>query len=150
MSTISIIYDNFKTILSTIYPNKRELTNPIAIERNADQLLTNGYGLSVGNAVNTNRLVGCQLSVSRDFTITITRQVEGINKDTASLDSAEKSLLEDHLLIINEAYKNGQLNFICTKVNYTSDSGIVEIITDQKKFLMIQIILSVEYFETIL
>lgn len=149
MSTISTIYDNFKTILSTIYPTKRELTNPFSIEKNADQLLTNGYGLQVGNATNTNREVCNKLSVARDFTITITKQVEGINKDTASLDSAEKALLEDHLLIISECQKNAQLNSICSKVNYTSDTGIVEIITDQKKFLMIQILISVEYFETI-
>lgn len=149
MSTISDLYDNLKTILGTVYPAKYELIDPITIEQNPDQLLDNGFALAVGPATNTRREVCNKLSIAREFTVTLTGLVKGMRSDISAQDTAEKNLLEDHLLLVNELYKNQVLDSIYKKLDYLSDTGIVEIVANEKKYLMIQTTIQIEYFETI-
>lgn len=150
MSTISSIYDALQTLVgTTLFPTKLELVNPIDIPANADQILKNGWGIAVGNASNTFRQVSCQLSISRSFTFTLTRQIEAIHIDTAARATTEKALLEDHYTLIKELEKNAQLSGLYKKLDYQSDNGIEEIVADKKSFLMIQTQVEVEYFEAL-
>lgn len=149
MSKISTIYDNVKTRLSTVFPDHYELHNPRNIELNNRLWLTQGQGVLFGSASNTERNLSCRLSIQRDMTITLTRQIYGTDQDLTAKSNTEKQLFEDQYLLIDDLEKDPDLDETTARIAYVSDGGIVEVTFDEVQFLMIQSLFQFEYLETL-
>lgn len=151
MSKISTILDSLRALVKTTLPTRstKELKNPIDILSNDLPSLDSGFGIDVSNGTNTFRQVGCNLSVSRVFNITLTNMVKSIHNDVDSRYTVEKTVLEDHYLLIKELEKNAPFATTYTKLNYLSDSGIIHVDEGKKNFLMMQIQIEIEYTENI-
>jgi hypothetical protein len=149
MSKISTIVDNIGTELATLLgATHKEIVDPILIEANDTLYLRRGYGYVMGAGENSDRQLGCQLSVERDVIITNTIAIHATKSDITAYRAAWKTLLEDQLLIIDLMEKNPTINSVTAKMAFISDNGIEPIFNDKREaFLMIQSIFSFEYFE---
>lgn len=149
MSTISTIVDTIRTRLATVLPSHKKLKNNSNIILNDTLFLAQGQTLQVSSAFNTNRVLGCQLSLTRSVVVSITRQSYGTLRDDALRETTEKALLEDHYLVVKDLEKDPDLNSTCARFVYVSDTGIQEIFIEELQFLMIQITFEFEYFENL-
>lgn len=144
MSNISDIYDSLVTRLQAVFPNHTRLPHSAFLENNPSFFLRQGYGVHFGPAVNPERLVGCQYSIDRSFLVSLTREDVATNLDPVVTATAQKNLMEDLKLIIDDLHQNTTFKF-----RYVSDGGIIPVFDDKKKFLFIENVFNVEYFETI-
>lgn len=149
MSQISTIYDGIVTRLTTLFPNHNRLGNPYDLEVNPDTMLSIGWGLAVGPAANTERLVGCQVSLLRELTVYLTRRYHALENDAATKATTEKLLLEDLKTLVNDAENNYGIDDASTIIKYVGDGGIEPVRESQENYLHLAVNLTAEYFETI-
>lgn len=151
MSKISSLVDELRNLIKNTLTTRatRELKNPIDILSNDWPSLDGGFGLDISTANNTFRQVGCNFSIARTFNITLTNMVKSIHNDVDSRFTTEKTLLEDHYTLVKELEKNETLATYYTKLDYLGDSGIIHVDEGKKNFLMIQLQISIEYFENL-
>jgi hypothetical protein len=150
MSNISTAFNDFKTRLSTLLPNHIGLTNPYASEQNTAGALNLGYGVVLGAGTNTKRLMGCKLSVSRNFNLILTRKYYAQELNITGKETTAKDLFEDQKLIIAYVEKNPTIQSTAiAKMEYDSDNGIEFIFTEKDNYLKLETVFRVEYFETL-
>lgn len=149
MSKISSIYDVLVTRVGTILPNHLRLPHAYAIEKNPEPSLKQGWALQIKGADNSPRQVDCHLTMSREFTIVITRKFYGSDLATAAKASAEKDLMEDHLLMVKDLEGDASLSNLVSKAEYQSDSGIELVFLGDKPFYKIESNINVQYRELI-
>lgn len=149
MSQISTIYDAIGTVITTLFPTKKELSDPVIIENNDELTLQNGFGIYFGAAVNTNRIVGNQYSIERDVIVTLTKAMRGGHKDNAILKTNDKAMFEDQHILIKDFCSNNNIVLVSVNRNFISDTGITRIIGEYKTFFMIQTTFKIEYFESL-
>lgn len=149
MTKISAIYDAFVTIMGTVLPSYAQIPNAYEIGDNANLFLQKGFAVAVGPAVNTNRLVGCKMSVQRTVSVLITNQLTASITDSNGIGSVVKSLLEDHYSLIREVEKDPTLLGSASAALYSSDGGIEYLTAGQAKYLLCELAFDVEYFENL-
>jgi len=149
MSQISTIFDNIQTAVSTLFPLKLELSDPVVIENNDEKTLANGYGIHMSGATNSNRVLCNQYTVEREFVITITKLNAGTHKSNTIFESTIKSLLEELHLLIQTVNENTAIRNSVSIIDWVSDGGIERFSGDSKQFLMIRSIFRLEYFESL-
>ena len=155
MSNISSIYDGLVTRISTVLPNHNRLPFAVDIDQNIESRMVKGWGLSfAGGAVNTKRVMAGQdgkMSIDRTFLVSIVRKVYAQDQNIASRALAEKQLLEDHKLLVEDLEKDPSLglsaNGLCINARYEGDSGLEFAIPDERQFIMIVSSINIEYFE---
>lgn len=125
MSGISSAHEAIVTRLAATLSGYTRIANPYVIEANPELLLKKGYGVRIGPAVNTN-LQFADLTLGREFTVVLSRKVDAHEHDGAAKGSAEKSLMEDLLLVTKDLVTHGSLNgdSVVTATNYQGDSGV--------------------------
>ena len=147
MSSISTIYDTLRSTLATTLPNHTELNNPYVLEDEADIMFDAGYTIGLFEGENTNRNLCPKLSVSRTFTITLSRRTFSPDRDITERVAAEKNLFEDHLLVVKALQCIEDDNI--SKIEYISDNGLEFLLGDRFNILLIQSTFTVEYFENL-
>lgn len=148
MSTITTIYDQILTELGVILPNHTVIPNAYSLTENSDKAFFKGYGVAVGPGENGKRLITGKYDITRSILISIVRKT--FAGDFQAKDTAVKNILEDQILILAEAAKNDNfgLGSSVASFQYESDAG-VELLTDEAKFIKIDTVFSVVYFEDI-
>ena len=148
MTQISSIYDLLVTRLTTLYPSHKRLPHAYQIGQNPDTYLDKGWALAVRDGVNSNRIVGCNLSVVRNFSVVLTRKFKSRELDPAKKSDTEKDLLEDLQILMDSLESNTVLDVSLGThlVKYLGDSGIIQVREDQDSYLSIVVETSVEYF----
>lgn len=150
MSTsITAIYDQLHTKMGSLLPELKRLPFAYSLTENPDIMLKSGYAVTIGEGENTQRQIGGNLSIRRNFKISICQAVTAIDSDSAKKAATEKSLFESQLAIINDLEKDPTLNQTATNSKYVSDGGIGFIYGDNSKFLYIDTTISIEYMEPI-
>lgn len=149
MSSISTIYDTLRTRMAAVFPSHKELPYNQTITFNDGLFLTQGWSVYLADAINTRRMLSCQLSVRRNVFVTLTRKVFALDRDVSTRVTAEKSLLEDHFLLVKDIEKDADLAGTAAKVEYQNDLGIQTIFSEQMHYIYIQSVFSVEYFENL-
>jgi len=147
MSRISDIYDALRARLVAIYPSHRELARPSNIQLNDLLTMSKGQGLRILEGNNTNRLIGCKLSIRRSCEVTVTRQIFARELDIAARVQTEKDLFEDQFLLIKDFEKDATLSTVTAKIAYLADNGVEEIFIDQTEYIMTKTIFEFEYLE---
>ncbi len=156
MSAISTAYDNLLTVIAAQYPNHMELINPYFPELNDDLTYDAAWGMALSEGTNTNRVVGCQMSMKRAFLVTLTRKIfaGSLNRTSGTISErrqTEKQLLEDQILLI----KNFETNPLTSDSNpiigtiFQTDGGLEFIRTERSDLIMLKSIFEIEYFETL-
>jgi hypothetical protein len=148
MSNISTIYDALISRIEALLPNHQRLGNPYNISDNPDPYLVQGYGLALRNAVNTERLLNCSVSIQRNFTLHLTRRFIANPNDADQKATTEKLLLEDLKTIAHDMEENFQLSDDVAYFKYVSDNGIDTVRDTQENYLVLSVELQCEYFET--
>lgn len=153
MSTgITTALDRLFTITGGLFPNHKELVNPYFPEINDEISFEACYGIAVADGFRTDRVIGCQHSVERNFVIILTRKIVGSNLRTADalLDrrTKEKLIFEDQELLINEVEKHPDLNsnMVIAKTLWESDGGLEFYSTEKTNLILIRSVFSLEYF----
>lgn len=151
MSTvISSIHDDLYSLMGALFPSKKVLADSLNLYNNDELFLADGFAIYIGPANNTRREVACRLSVSRQIVISLTKAPYAGHKDIDKIKKAEKDLLEELQIVINDFSKNDSYATLRTiKRDYLSDGGIIRAFGESRSVLSIQAIFNVEYFETL-
>ena len=147
MGAYSTAYDAFRTVIAGLLPNHRELDNPYVVESSGDIELKKGFGITVGEAVNTTRVVSNRATIARRFGVVITRKIASVKNDVTARIAGEKLLFEDASLAIKYFEKTPTPAGI-TQARYESDEGITFLDSDRFNYLILKVAFIVEYTET--
>lgn len=150
MSTkITAIYDRLITDIEATLTTYTRIPNPYAADQNPELFLRKGYGLGIGPAENTRRLICGFFSINRIFTIILVNQILTTDTNSSSRGTFERDMMEDHYSLINALEVDNNLGGNAVKTMFTSDSGIQFVEGDMGKYVMCEITLEVEYLEPI-
>jgi hypothetical protein len=144
MIATTTISDLIVARVQAMLPNHTRLPNGINIERNNENFLKKGWGISINEGVNTPRYLACQSTTVRTYTISITRKFYAREFDTDSKYSVEKELFEDLHLVVKDLQKNNTLNDGIYIMTYEGDNGIEEL---NDFIYAVRIRMSVQYSE---
>lgn len=148
MSKIADAYNAMITRVSTLLPSHVRLPNVYRVPQNPDPYLSQGYGIQLGSAQNTNRNLGCKLSVERQMVVVISRKFYAREYDPEEKATTEKQLFEDQFLVIKDMEKDPTLNNTVMMTKYLSDTGIQFVDAENKEqYMFIESTFSVEYLE---
>ena len=150
MSLVSTYYDLLVTRISTIFPSGSgwtRISNPYDIEQNKEPFLRQGWGLAIGGAQNQ-QLSVCQMTVVREFRVTIARELMKLDEDVEAIANVEKQLLEDLRSIVNDFEGNQMLASGAGNLTYLSDNGI-QLFRGETAFLYLEATFNLRIVEAI-
>lgn len=147
MSKISNIYDRIETIVEATLTDYRKIPNPYVAEENSETLLTKGYGISIGEGINTNRQICGKKSYSRSFVIPLINLVASTDHDVDRHAAIEKQVMEDHFSLWGAFELDSDLDGHAAKAITVSDGGLLFLEGERLKYLLMELIIGVEYFE---
>jgi len=151
MSTkITSIYNQLITEIETKLSSYTRIPNPYAPEENPELFLRKGYGIGIGTALNTRRLVCGYFSIKRNFSIMLINQLFSTDTNSSSRGDFERLMMEDQYQIINALEANNTLSGSAVSTLFASDSGIQFISGEIGKYVICETIFEIEYLEPIL
>lgn len=154
MSGVSTVHVALKSLITTTLTGYSRI-NAYQLQNNPDLMLDKGYGISYGPGTNTNRQVGCHLSVSRAFLVLLTKQVTTMEYDEDGMTELEKSLLEDSILLVKAIEDNPTLatsagqDGPAMSAIWESDEGIEFLEGKSGSYLLCQMTFNIEYMEAL-
>lgn len=149
MSKVSTVYDAMITRITALLPNHARLGNPYAPASNASLFLKQGYGVKIGPARDTNRIISNQKIIAREYTVVVTRKFLALENAPETKATTEKQLLEDAYLLVKDFETNTTINETAVMTSYTSDGGIEFIDKEKDHFLIVETVFTVEYLENL-
>lgn len=147
MSKISTIHDAITSKISSLLTSYKQIPNPYLIEDNPITILDKGFGVAVGPGVRTDRIIACQTSWERAFTISLVNYVRTTDTNTTVRETLTKNILEDHYTLFTEFEKDAGLSGVAIDGIVSSDGGIELIEITGKPHFLVEIDLTVEYLE---
>lgn len=146
MTIVSETYDYLVTnIQTTLGSNWFRLNNPLDTANNWSLFLKKGWCVVAGPMSNTKRSICATTSFSRDYTVTLTKE---ILEQEASFDIDAKDILEG-IALINQFVDdnaNVRLNSGTVNMEIISDTGLVPIGDENGKFIFSEITIKVEMY----
>ena len=138
--SISTVYDSIITKANTLFASKTRLHNPYEFSDNAEIMMKDAWGLKVNGAERLD-IEFCNLSISRQYTLLLVRHFPTVGAAKDAFDSISKSLLEDQQLFLNLVYSPTELGVasLIDKIDINSIGGIEFNVSDQKKYLFIEL-----------
>lgn len=139
MSKITSLYDYFVDRIEMVLPNHKRLSDPYLFIRNTESEKRQGWGLTITSGENTFTQISCDLILSQTFQVILTRQVQGRELESDKKTQAEKQLLEDLFLIIQDVESSPTLGYPATVIDgaYQSHGGIEFIPSEKDEFVKI-------------
>ena len=148
MSKISTVYDAHIARLVALLPNHKRLSDPYGLIKNTDSAKRKGYGLRIGAGENTGTSLSCDIILRREFTIVLTRVVTGRETDSDKKAIAEKTIMEDLFLVLNDFESEPTLGSSAViDSSFVSDGGVEFIETERDDYLLVLATFSVRYRE---
>lgn len=149
MSKSTDVFDAMILRLESVLPTHSRLRNPYEIEENNTLFLKKGFGLAIGQGNGPNTALSKQIEIERIFQVVLTRKAYAKESDSTGKASAEKSLLEDLFLVIQEFETNTTINSTASMAQYESDGGIEFVETETEGFIVIRADILVKYQESL-
>lgn len=139
-------YDSIISRVATLLSGHTRLRDSYNIEENPEAFLVKGWGLSIEEGgFNTNRLLGPHRTTNINFGLTITRKRFALDTDPASKANADKNLLEDLRVIIDDIWQNNFNISGSPIIKFTNFTGISQIKTEKNSYLKVKMNIGVEY-----
>lgn len=150
MSTkITSVYNRIITDVEAALTSYTRIPNPYAPEENPELFLRKGYGVGVGPAENTRRLICGYFSVKRNFSVLLINQILTTDTNSSSRGDFERLLLEDQYTLINALENDNNLGGDAIKTFFINDSGIQFVSGEMGKYILCETVFEVEYLEPI-
>lgn len=149
MSKISTIYDNLVTAVGGALTDYDQISNPYSPDENCELFMQKGFGIAFGPGANSERQVGCKLSVKRTFDVILLNLCGTTDNNLADVENFQKTMHEDQLLIIKAIEKDPDLDATVGMIKFVDDSGLEFLETINNKFFLLQSTFMVEYFENL-
>lgn len=150
MSTkITAIYDRLIVDIEAAISGYTRIPNPYEADQNPELFLRKGYGLGIGPAENTRRMVCAYFSMKRIFTIVLINQILTTDMNSTARGNCERDMMEDHYSLIKYLEGDNNLGGNAVKTIFTDDSGIQFVEGEIGKYVMCEINIEVEYLESI-
>ena len=147
MSNIEKIHDFFLDQIENTLPSYRRLSNPYRPEENPAVLLTQGYGLTIGQAQVNKRTQTPILILQRRFGVVLTREYMAREDDSVLKAETEKALLDDAFVLSAHLEALFSMDGQVLRSRVIGDSGLEFVNADNNRFLKTVIDFEVEYFE---
>jgi hypothetical protein len=147
-TTFNNVYDDLRTILSTVLSGRTELNNPYFIEDDSDIMFDNAWTVSVGAAQNTDRFVCGKATMRREFILTLANRYFAPSRDISARITAEKTIVNAQLDVIKYIEASPQTVNIL-QMRYEGDNGLEFLEGDRFGFLILQSTITVEYLENL-
>jgi hypothetical protein len=145
---IGTIYDAIVDVIEANLTDYKRIANPYAMNENTFHQLSKGFGLAIGGGNDTERYLGCLVTWRRTFTVLLTEQMIATQNDHSTRETVEKSILDAHDILRKAFYNNSTLSGNAIKTTITDDAGVGFIATERAKFLVMEMVLEVEYQES--
>lgn len=151
MSNITIIYDKLREIIPTIVTGRAELPNPYSLINNPNLYLKKGWGLTIGEGVESEIGTYCDDFETRTFDIVLTDHLATLNNTHELMAAASKSLMENIRALKNRFIDFDQLtiNESIEKISFVSSSGIEFLVSNEVSYLVASITIAIDYSEEI-
>lgn len=154
MSKVSLIYDALEAKITTLFTGaaaKKKVPNVLALESCTGLTLVNSYGIAFGPSVNTNRVVGCEMSEDRSYAIRFTRLLSTTINNSESIEQVHKQMVEDMFLLKKSVETDPSLGNIAANARWIADGGVEQLTTTDQSgsFLVISAEFAAEYFENL-
>ena len=145
---IETIYDTLITITQELFPNRIELVDTRDLSNNHDNLLQNGWGLSMEAMVPADfgLYEDCQ-GYNRSGIIYLTKKYFSKKMNTTNKQTAEKSLLVDAQSVIASLISDQRLKNITANLIIDGDTGIQNVYSEKDTFLSIGVNFNFNYVE---
>ena len=144
-TTATTIHTQLYSIITTTFPNKKELSDPYNLENNDVFSKTLGFGIAFGNASVEFR-GGNTKEITRIVNISFTKKVYDLNKGSESRKTVEKDLVEDQYTLV-EAFKSYDFTKEISDIEITGDTGISTIGTEKNNYLVLTTAFDIAYIE---
>lgn len=150
MSTkVSSIYDALVSTCVAQLTNYAKIPNAYDVNANSTLFLKSGFAVGYGPASNSERLINCQYSVIRTFSIILIGQLTASLTDFDGFKAVTQTLFEDQAKIKKVIEGSPQVGGTGTFTKWISDGGLEFLETDSTKYFLIESIFESEYFETL-
>lgn len=147
MTRLSMVHSFFLDRVAELLPEYKRLSNAYKPEENPSLLLKQGYGVMIGRASTSKKTHSPALSVTRTFSLVLTREYHAREDDSDAKALTEKFLLEDAGVISADIEKNWNMENSILRCRFLSDSGVEYVRTETDRFLKTVIDFEAEYFE---
>ena len=147
MSTISTLHDAYISKIESTLTEYTQLSNPYDPEANASLFLNMGFGVGFGPGVNSQRNLKPKLSINREFFVVLVNRITATENDSAARAAITKSLMEDHLSLVQAIESDPTFGGTCIKTDYLTDNGIEFLTGEKAKYYLIELSFESEYFE---
>ena len=147
MTQVSNIYDAYVSMIASQLPTYKRITNPYEPTQNAGLLLQKGYGIGIGPAENTERIITCKVSIVRTFEILLINQINTTENNISAKATIEKTIMEDLFKLIKQVDKDPSLQQTSIKSSYVSDNGLEYLEAEKAKFYLVRATFDSEYLE---
>lgn len=137
MSSLSTIYDSFQSLIETELPAYKKIPNPYFPDTTGNLLSIKSYGIVLGAGFNTERYVGCKITIQRTFQIILLQQITTTDHNLVAKATIEKQMFEDQWILINALEKDTTLAQSSIKTKYTTDSGLQFLDGDRNKYFLL-------------
>lgn len=148
MSKINSIISAMQSKIATALPAYQKLSNAYNTADNAEALLFDGYGVTIGPATQDRMMPG-SIGVIRKFDFVLTKEVFATQNDEATKEAAHLELVNDQLAVLTAFELDFSLSGVCLKIEYDSDSGIQFVSNKNDKYLELKTTVSVQYIEAV-
>jgi len=150
MSTkITIIFNNVKTLVGTLFSTRTKLPDAYILEANPDILLKNGYGIAWNDGDVNDELTGPSYFEERNISIILTARVARLDTNTSAMEAIELALLEDRNLLINQIKKSMPFDIGAEYFEYVSDDGILSVVDEKQNIKYLKINFTIRYQEVV-
>ena len=149
MSKVNLIYDAYITLLEATLPTYARIPNGLDIAGSSQLLKGYGWAVTPQDGLNTERLIGCEASIQRNFTVSLVNRFTATEHNAVAIDSIYKNLLIDAETLVKAVERSTVLNTTIQGLGttkYTDDLGIEYLDAERSKFLILEMNFQTEYF----
>ena len=148
MSKISTVVDTVRTAVTTLFANRREMSNPYSIEDHPQHVLDSGFGIAVTSMGQSDTDWLKSSNVSYTFEIILTNIIVKLESDRDKYYDGLKVLLEDELTLRQDLLAGDQLGIQASinKVDYVGTSGIEKVI-DKNNHIYLSVAFDIDISE---
>jgi len=126
-----------------------ELSNAYIPQENANKLFNKAFGVAYGPGLNENRLTSPKFTPNRQIDVLLINKVTASESNINFLAEQQKAIQEDLFAIIKAVELSGAIHDLCTKFEYSSDTGIEFTDADTAKYYLLNATFNFSYDEII-
>lgn len=151
MSKISTVYGYIEDIIQAALPTYTKIPDPYAVGGTAEALLRKAYGIGIGPGRNTEEDYGDVVTMEREFSVILVRQVTTTDNNSTARNALELALMEDHLTLVKAFQASAELDATVSVSTFDADGGIEFLAGDlpTQKYMMIVLSFITRYSENL-